>query len=127
MRALAVFLIGLALGPLSWLAAQAVSGTFEPFDDGIGFLVCQVVLSIALFVVGLRTGVLRALLCLVGVWVGMNAYGYLAGSSEMRAWIVLLMFSSLSLLAFPLAAGVLGGAVRALRARRTAAALPPGR
>jgi hypothetical protein len=126
MRAFAVFLIGLALGPLSWLAAQAVSGQFEPFDDGRGFVVCQVVLSIALFVIGLRTGVLRALLCLVGVWAGMNAYGYAAGGSEMRAWIVLLMFSSLTLLLFPLAAGVLGGIVRAVRARRSAVAPSAG-
>lgn len=122
MRAFAVFLIGLALGPLSWLAAQAVSGKFEPFDDGRGFLVCQTVLSIALFVVGLRTGMLRALLCLLGVWAGMNAYGYAAGGSEMRAWIVLLMFSSVTLLLFPLVAGILGGIVRAVRARRSAAA-----
>ncbi len=124
MRAPVVFLLGVALGPLSWLAAQAVSGHFEPFDDGRGFLVCQAVLSIALFIVGLRTGALRALLCLIGVWVGMNAYGYLAGNSEMRAWIVLLMFSSLTLLLFPLAAGISGGIVRAVRARR-GAALPP--
>ncbi len=118
MRALALFALGLILGPLSWATAYAISGTFEPFDNTTGFFVCQAILALALFVAGLRAGMLRAFGCLVGVWVGMNAYAWLAGSSETRAWIVLLLFSSLTLLMFPLAAAIAGGIVRAVRARR---------
>ncbi|MFZ5634998.1 MAG: hypothetical protein ACOY82_00270 [Pseudomonadota bacterium] len=127
MRALASFALGLLLGPLSWAAAYAVSGTFEPFDNASGFFACQAVLALGLFAVALRVGVLRALACLVGAWIGMNAYAWLAGSSEMRAWIVLLLFSSLTLLLLPLAAAILGGIARALLARRSAARASTGR
>lgn len=114
MRAFAVFLLGILLGALSWGAAYLVSGTFEPFDNSTGFFVCQAVLAVSALVIGLRVGMLRALLCLVGAWLGMNAYAYAFGSSETRAWIVLLLFSSLTLLVFPAMAGILGGIARAI-------------
>jgi hypothetical protein len=47
----------------------------------------------------------------------MNLYAYAFGSDETRAWIVLLLFSSLTLLMFPLAAMILGGIGHALRRR----------
>lgn len=119
MRSLLVFAIGLLLGPLSWGASYLISGKFEPFDNSIGFYLCQTVLAIPTLIIGLRVGVLRALLCLAGAWIGMNAYAYTFGSSETRAWIVLLLFSSLTLLVFPALAGIVGGIVRAIR-RRTA-------
>lgn len=118
MRSLAVFAIGLLLGPLSWGASQLMSGKFEPFDNTTGFFVCQTVLAIPTLVIGLRAGMLRALLCLVGAWIGMNAYAYLFGSSETRAWILLLLFSSLTLLVFPAVAAIVGGIVRAIRKRQ---------
>lgn len=126
MRTLAAFALGLLLGPLSWAVSYLVSGTFEPFDNASGFFACQAVLVLALFVVALRIGVLRALSCLVGAWVGMNAYAWLAGSSEVRAWIVLLLFSSLTLLLVPLAAAIVGGLLRAVLARRAAARASTG-
>ena len=118
MRSLLVFAIGLLLGPLSWGASQLVSGKFEPFDNTTGFFVCQAVLAIPTLVIGLRAGMLRALLGLVGAWIGMNAYAYTFGSSETRAWILLLLFSSLTLLVFPAVAAIVGGIVRAIRKRR---------
>ena len=124
MRSLLVFAIGLLLGPLSWGASHLMSGTFEPFDNATGFFVCQAVLAIPTLVIGLRVGILRALLCLVGAWIGMNAYAYAFGSSETRAWILLLLFSSLTLLIFPTVAAIVGGVVRAIRKRR--AATPAG-
>ncbi|NOT88620.1 MAG: hypothetical protein HOP03_10590 [Lysobacter sp.] len=121
MRILLYFAIGLLLGPLSWVASQLVSGKFEPFDNSTGFFLCQAVLAIPVLVIGLRVGMLRALLCLVGAWIGMNAYAYAFGSSETRAWIVLLLFSSLTLLVFPAVAGGVGGIVRAIlrKSRKT--------
>jgi hypothetical protein len=114
MRIVLVFVLGVLLGPLSWGASQLASGKFEPFDNATGFFVCQVVLAIPALVIGLRLGMLRALLCLVGAWVGMNTYAYAFGSSETQAWIVLLLFSSLVLLVFPAVAGIVGGIVRAI-------------
>lgn len=118
MRSLLVFAIGLLLGPLSWGASYQISGKFEPFDNTTGFFVCQAVLAIPTLVIGLRAGMLRALLGLVGAWIGMNTYAYTFGSSETRAWILLLLFSLLTLLVFPAIAGILGGIVRAIRKRQ---------
>ncbi|MEQ1514190.1 MAG: hypothetical protein ABL934_16130 [Lysobacteraceae bacterium] len=118
MRILLYLAIGVLLGPLSWVASQLISGKFEPFDNSTGFFLCQAVLAIPALIIGLRVGMLRALLCLVGAWIGMNAYAYTFGSSETRAWILLLLLSSLALLVFPAIAGIVGGIVRAaLRSR----------
>ena len=117
MRSLLVFAIGLLLGPLSWGASQLISGKFEPFDNTTGFFVCQAVLAIPTLIIGLRVGMLRALFGLVGAWIGMNAYAYLFGSGETRAWILLLLFSSLTLLVLPAIAAIVGGIVRAIRKR----------
>ena len=117
MRSLLVFAIGLLLGPLSWGASQLMSGKFEPFDNATGFFVCQAVLAIPTLIIGLRVGMLRALFGLVGAWIGMNAYAYLFGSGETRAWILLLLFSSLTLLVLPAIAAIVGGIVRAIRKR----------
>lgn len=114
MRILLYLATGLLLGPSSWVASQLISGKFEPFDNSTGFFLCQAVLAIPALIIGLRVGMLRALLCLVGAWIGMNAYAYTFGNSETRAWILLLLFSSLTLLAFPAIAGIVGGIVRAI-------------
>ena len=119
MRSLLVFAIGLLLGPLSWGVSYLISGKFEPFDNSTGFFLCQAVLAIPTLIIGLRVGILRALLCLVGAWLGMNAYAYAFGSSKTRAWIVLLLFTSLTLLVFPAMAGIVGGILRAIRKRMT--------
>jgi hypothetical protein len=127
MRAFVAFILGLALGPLSWAASYLASGTFEPFDSGTGFFVCQTVLVLGLLMVGLRAGLWHALLCLSGTWIGMNSYAYLTGGSETRAWIVLLLFSSLTLLLFPLAATLLGSSIHAVRKRRAGITTANGR
>jgi hypothetical protein len=124
MRLILIFLAGVLLGHLSWGASYLLTGTFEPFDNSTGFFVCEAVLAVPAFVIGLRAGVLRALLCLLGAWVGMNAYAYAFGSSETRAWIVLLLFSSLTLLAFPAVAGVIGGIARAILRKSRLTATP---
>lgn len=122
-RVLVAFVVGLMLGPASWWIAGLASGRFEPFDDGTGFFVCQAMLALPLFALAFRRGLLATLPALPGAWLGMNLYAYALGSDETRAWIVLL-FSSLTLLMFPLAAMVAGGIGHALRrraARRRAA------
>lgn len=115
---LAAFALGLLLGPASWWVVRLATDRFEPFDNGVGFFLCQTVLALPMAVLAFRHGVLAALPALPGAWVGMNAYAYLFGSDEARAWIGLLLFSSLTLLMFPLAATVAGGIGHALRQRR---------
>lgn len=124
MKTLLLLMFGIALGVAGWGASYLVTGIFEPFDNSTGFFVCEAVLAVPAFVVGLRAGVLRALLCLSGAWIGMNAYAYALGSSETRAWIVLLVFSSLTLLAFPAMAGVIGGIARAILRKSRGTATP---
>lgn len=114
MRFAILIATGLVLGSLSWGLADLISGEFEPFDNATGFFVCQIVLVLPSLAIGLRIGMLRALLMLSGAWVGMNGYAYLFGGSETRAWIMLLLLTSLSLLAFPAIAGISGGIVRAI-------------
>ncbi len=116
-RVLVAFVVGLLLGPVSWWIAGLASGRFEPFDDRAGFFVCQVVLALPLCALAFLRGLPRSLAALPGAWLGMNAYAYALGSDETRAWIVLLLFSSLTLLMFPLAAMILGGIGHALRRR----------
>lgn len=125
MKTILLLPAGIALGAASWAICGAVTGKFEPFDNTTGFFLCQTVLALPMLILGLRAGTLRALLCLLGAWAGMNAYAYLFGSSETRAWIVLLLFSSLTLLVFPAIAAIGGGIVRASQRRPRAHAGTP--
>lgn len=114
---LAAFALGLLLGPASWWIVRLATDRFEPFDNSAGFFLCQAVLALPMAVLAFRRGMIAALPALPGAWIGMNAYAYAFGSGETRAWIVLLLFSSLTLLMFPLAATVAGGIGHALRRR----------
>jgi hypothetical protein len=127
MRIVILFVIGLLLGAASWRVSYAVSGAFEPFDSATGFFVCQTVLALPALAIGMRAGILRALLMLAGAWAGMNAYVYTFGDSGSRAWIALLLFTSLTLLVFPAIAGMLGGILRAIlrKSRDTTGTAPP--
>ncbi len=118
----AAFVLGLLLGPASWWIVRLATDRFEPFDDSAGFFLCQTLLALPMAVLAFRRGVIAALPALPGAWIGMNAYAYAFGSDETRAWIVLLLFSSLTLLMLPLAATVFGGIGHALRRRRRVAA-----
>lgn len=118
---LAAFALGLLLGPASWWVVRLATDRFEPFDNGAGFFLCQIVLALPMAVLAFRRGVVAALPALPGAWLGMNAHAYIFGSGETRAWIGLLLFSSLTLLMFPLAATVAGGIGHALRRRSHAA------
>lgn len=125
MKTLLLLPAGIALGATSWAICGAVTGKFEPFDNITGFFLCQTILALPMLILGLRAGMLRALFCLFGAWIGMNAYAYLFGSSETRAWIVLLLFSSLTLLVFPAIAAIGGGIMHAMQRRSRAHAGTP--
>lgn len=120
MKLFLLFVCGCLVGAASWPIAGAFSGRFEPFDSTVGFYVCQAVVALPALWSSLRFGLLRTLPLLLGAWVGMNVYAYLFGSDETRAWMLLGLFSSLTLLMIPLAMTMLGAAVGAVR-RRTSA------
>ena len=92
---------GVALGMLSWLAALAVSGRFEPYDSGMGLLANQLALSVPAVFLASRYRPSAPFLFLCGAYVGMNAYTYGFGGSEKKAWAALGAVTSLSLLLLP--------------------------
>jgi hypothetical protein len=112
LRRILTLIAGFVLGGVSWGVAHAVSGTFEPWDSGTGFLVTQLILSFGSFVVGFRNGIVSSMILVVGSYLGLNAYAFAFGGSETRAWAVLGAVTSLALVLFPALAAVLGGLSR---------------
>lgn len=108
---------GLFLGAIGWGLGSAISGSFEPFDSGVGFFCTQFVLGSAALVVGFRSGASRLAALLVGGYLGLNLYAYLFGGSESRSWALLGAVTTLSLVVLPLLAGLVGVVVRKLRSR----------
>lgn len=115
MSAAASLVTGFLLGAVGWGASSAISGTFEPFDSGIGFLATQVVIGSAAFVVGFRTGGAGLAALLLGSYLGLNLYAYVFGGPESRAWALLGALTTLSLVVLPLLAGLIGMATRRAR------------
>ena len=111
-HALLVISGGFLLGMLSWFLALATSGTFEPYDSAFGLLANQLVLSGAAAVLGFRYGPQALLYCLMGAYLGMNAYAYAFGGSEHRAWALLGAVSSMFLVLVPGLIGAVAASVR---------------
>lgn len=110
-------IIGFLLGALSWGIAYAVSGTFEPFDSGVGLLVTQAILSSAALMIGFKKGSIASVVLVAGGYMGMNAYAYAFGGSEARAWAMLGAVTTVGLVILPALAGLLGGIVSRLSSR----------
>jgi len=88
--ALPLLLLGGAmLGALSWFTASVVSGTFEPYDSGSGLLVNQAILSVSAAVLAWHYRIGVPLVFMASAYLGMNAFAYGFGGSEMRAWVAL--------------------------------------
>ena len=96
------FVAGLALGALSWSCAALVSGTFEPYDSGVGLLVNQLLLAMPAALVTWRHRAAGAVALLAGAYLGMNAYAYGFGGSESKAWAALGAVVSLLLIVAPM-------------------------
>ncbi len=120
MKVLWLFVCGCLVGAASWPIAGVFSGRFEPFDSTVGFYVCQAVVALPALWSSLRFGLLRTLPLLLGAWLGMNVYAYAFGSDETRAWMLLGLFSSLTLLMIPLAMTMLGAAAGMILRRSSA-------
>ncbi len=110
-----IFTIGIIAGAASWGVVSLVSDRYEPFDSGLGFFVGQFMLSIIAFWIGYKKRFRDLAVYLTGAYVGMNAYAYIFGGSEQRAWASLGMVTTISLIIIPLVFGVIGISVNSLR------------
>ncbi len=110
-----IFTIGIIAGAASWGVVSLVSDRYEPFDSGLGFFVGQFMLSIIAFWIGYKKRFRDLAIYLTGAYVGMNAYAYIFGGSEQRAWASLGMVTTISLIIIPLVFGVIGISVNSLR------------
>lgn len=112
-----VVLVGVFAGALSWASAGVVSDRFEPFDSEIGFYFSQLILSIFAIYAGYKLGVIALLIYLIGAHVGLNLYAFIFGGAEQRAWALLLVFTAILLLIFPLILGLTGKLIYVLQKR----------
>lgn len=103
---------GILLGVLSWAVVPFVSDKFEPFDSEVGFYTGQSVLSIIAIYLGFRHGLKHVLIFTLGIYISSNAYPYIFGSSESRAWAKLGLLTTLALCIFPLIFGVVGKLIK---------------
>ena len=101
----ALLLAGIIVGALSWVICPLVSGQFEPFDTGIGFILGQLLMSLFTVVVGWYASTRNLLVSILGIYFGQNIYAYIFGTSEAKAWAILLLFTSITLCIFPIIAG----------------------
>ena len=99
---------GIFLGAASWGVVGLVSNRFEPFDSGTGLLIGQLVLSLSSFAIAYRTGMWKALLFVAASYVGMNVYANVFGTTEQRAWFILGLVTTLSLIISPVMCALLG-------------------
>lgn len=123
-----VIVLGFLLGAVSWGIVALVSDRFEPFDSSSGFYIGQALLSVFALAIAYRSGIRRLFFFLLGAYVGMNTYAYAFGTSEHRAWFLLALITTLSLLVYPLVVGIVGHLskiiVSKFRARNTYSAQP---
>lgn len=99
---------GLALGAASWAIVPLVSDKFEPFDSESGFYIGQSVLSLASFIFGYLYGLKYVFIFITGSYISFNAYPFIFGSSESRAWASLGLVTTLVLCFYPLIFGIFG-------------------
>lgn len=102
-----LFLAGGVVGVLSWALAWLISGSFEPYDSSLGLLVNQLLLCAPLALLLRRASLMGPWFYFCGAWLGMNAFSYLAGNSESRAWAQAGAVISWLLLALPITVWVL--------------------
>ena len=101
-----IFIVSLMLGAASWAVCPLVSDRIEPFDTGIGFIIGQFLMVTFTAYVGWTTNTISVIYSVVGLYISQNAYAYIFGSGEARAWAILLLITSITLCIFPLISGL---------------------
>ena len=101
-------LSGLILGIVTWVIVPLVSDSFEPIDNDLAFYSGQSILSVAAFIIGFLFGIKPLFFFLLGVYISCNAYPFIFGPSESRAWAGMGLITNLLFCVYPLVAGSLG-------------------
>ncbi len=114
-----LFISGVILGALSWAICPLVSDRFEPFDTGRGYFIGQFVMLIFVSYIGWFSNIKKVILSVAGLYVGQNVYAYIFGTSEAKAWAVLLLFTSIFLCLLPLVGGLVARGVNVYLQRQT--------
>jgi len=102
------FLVGVIAGVTSWAVVGLVSDRYEPFDSNAGFYLGQFILSVIAIWVGYKKKFRDLVVYLLSAYLGMNAYSYITGGSEQRAWAMLGLITTISLVIYPLVFGIIG-------------------
>ncbi len=103
--ALVLLLQAAVVGGFSWALCPWVSNQFEPFDTTLGLLLGQVFMVTFVALVAWYNTLGGVLLSVVGLYFGQNAYAYVFGGDESRAWAGVLLLSSVGLCLLPLLGG----------------------
>jgi hypothetical protein len=106
MNRLSIIIVSLLLGAASWAICPLVSDRFEPFDTGLGYLIGQFVMVILTAYVGWTTNAKNVILSVAGLYLSQNTYAYVFGTSEAKAWAILLLVTSIELCILPLIGGL---------------------
>ena len=77
-------------------------------NSGIGFFAGQFMLSAVALGVGYQLGILEVLILVFGAYVGMNTYAYVFGGAEQKAWFLLGLITTVTLIVFPTIIGCCG-------------------
>lgn len=100
-RLLWVAIGGVLIGALSWLMTGMLSGSFEPFDSSLGWLINQLILAIPAMWLAWFYRARVWLIFLLCTHMGLNVASYAFGSSEARAWFWLGAFTIVVFLFLP--------------------------
>lgn len=119
MNKISIFVIGFILGAISWAICPFVSDRFEPFDTGKGFIIGQLIMIVFAAYIGWANNIKNVIISVAGMYVGQNAYAYEFGTSEAKAWALLLLATSIFLCILPLISGLVTRGINVLLQRQT--------
>jgi hypothetical protein len=111
MKYIQVIIVGVSVGAISWVLSGLLATQFEPFDSAIGFLANQIILCLLAAYYGYKKGFMVLSAYLFSACIGMNAYVYLLGDSEKKAWILLYLITSIIFLVMPFILGLVAKGV----------------
>jgi hypothetical protein len=103
-RMIKTLMAGFLAGATSWAVCRFF-GKFEPFDTTPGLYLGQTLLVSTAIFVSWKYPLKFLLLLTLGIHLGQNAYNYVFGSSEAKAWFMLGLLTSLVFLILPLISG----------------------
>lgn len=112
---LKIFLIGLLAGAISWAICPILFEKPEPYDTSMGLYLGQFILIITAFYISHKHAFSAFLISITAMYIGINTYVYVFGSSEQKAWWILNLMTSISLILLPLCVGIMSYIVKRIQ------------